>query len=174
MKIYIISGGPSTGKTSVINALKKKGYKVLIEAARYLGDNDKRFKGKSIKGIDKKKFQDAIFELQKKQIVGLKNEKIVFSDRGLGDTIAYYRINKLKVPKNLINYAKKFKYSGIFILDFLDFYEVDKLRKETKEEQEFIQREIIKSYKELGYGFIIVPFMSIEDRSRFIISKIKN
>ena len=36
MKIFIISGGPGTGKTSVINKLKEQGYKIIPEAAREL------------------------------------------------------------------------------------------------------------------------------------------
>lgn len=173
MKIYVISGGPGTGKTSVINELSKE-FITFEEAARALGDNDPRFKGKSVNEINMKSFQDAIFDFQKKQIEELckEKEKIIFSDRGVGDTIAYYKLSKLDVPKAVINFAESFRYSGIFILDFLDFYETDALRQEKKEKQKKIHNEIIKTYKKLGYKIIFVPFMSIKDRVRFVKEKV--
>jgi len=171
MKVYVISGGPGTGKTSVINELGKE-FKILPEAARLLGENDRRFKGKSSEETDKKEFQDAIFEIQKKQIENLKDDKIVFSDRGIGDTIAYYKINGINVPKEVLDYSKKIRYSGIFIMNSLNFYEKDDFRQETEERQKRIHEEIIKIYKQLGYKIIFVPFMSVEDRVRFIKERV--
>jgi len=171
MKIYVISGGPGTGKTSVINELGKE-FKILPEAARFLGENDKRFKGKSAEETDKKEFQDAVFEAQKKQIETLKDDKIVFSDRGIGDTIAYYKINGMNVPKEVSDYSRKFRYSGIFIMNSLNFYEKDDFRQETEEKQKKIHEQIIATYKKLGYKIIFVPFMSVEDRVRFIKERV--
>ena len=62
MKIFVITGGPGTGKTSVVNELEKKGFRVLREVARWVSENDIRFKGKNILEINKKDFQDAIFD----------------------------------------------------------------------------------------------------------------
>ena len=35
---YVITGGPSTGKTTIIDLLQKKGYKTTIEHARHYID----------------------------------------------------------------------------------------------------------------------------------------
>lgn len=181
MKLYIISGGPATGKTSVINTLFEKGYFVLHEVARRISQSDKRFIGKSIKEVNMKDFQKAIFELQKKQIEEImaknKTHEIIFSDRGFGDTITYFKINNIKIPENYIEYAKKFNELNnpiVFILDPLNFYEQDELRQENEQEQKNIHAKIIKTYKELGYKIIFVPFDTIENRVDFILSKIKN
>jgi len=173
MKIYVISGGPSAGKTSVINELGKK-FKILREAARYVGDNDLRFKGKSVKGIERTEFQKAIFEFQKKQILELDNDnKTVFSDRGFGDTIAYYLFDNLEVPEDLLEKARKFRYAGIFFLEPLNFYVKDKLRQESKEQMKKIRECILKAYSDLSYNIIKVPFMPIEERIKFILEKVQ-
>jgi predicted ATPase len=171
-KVYVISGGPATGKTTIIKELKKRGYKVLEEAARQVIRDDERFKGKSVNEISKREFQEAIFEFQKKQLENLNFKEIIFSDRGLGDTIAYLKIYGLNVRGEIADFAKEFRYSGIFILEPLNFYVTDDLRKETKEEAEAIHREIIKTYRELGYNLIIVPFMSVKKRVSFIKANI--
>jgi predicted ATPase len=172
MGIYVISGGPCTGKTATINEIGKE-FKILPESARRIAETDKRFVGKSIKEINMRDFQEAIFEEQKKTIEELKRKnknEIFFSDRGLGDTIAYCKINNLEVSKELISYAKKFRYDKIFILDFLNFYNKDELRQENKEEQKNIHEIIIKTYEELGYKPIKIKFASINERVRIIKS----
>ena len=65
MNVYTISGGPGFGKTSVINELRKRGYRVLGEASRKVSNTDQRFIGKSILEVNKKDFQNAIFDFQK-------------------------------------------------------------------------------------------------------------
>lgn len=172
-KLFIISGGPGTGKTSIIKELSKK-FGVFPEAAREVEKKDPRFEGKSIKEINPLEFQRAIFEFQRKKFNELKDKKhkIIFLDRGIGDTLAYYKFHNLKIPKDEFDYAKKFKCAGVFILDFLNFYKKDKLRQENNKEQKKIHNLIIKMYKRLGYKPIIVPFMGISERVDFILSKI--
>ena len=173
MKLYVISGGPCSGKTSVIMELKKRGKMVLEEPARFIAENDKRFAGKSIKNINHFEFHNAILDFQVKQMNELELKKgVFFLDRGFVDTLAYASFHGLKIPKEKLKYIKSFKYEKIFILSSLDFYEQDKLRKETKKEQEEIYREIVKFCKELKYNFIIVPFMSIKERADFILKNV--
>ena len=124
MKIFVIAGGPGTGKTSVINKLSKE-FKIILESAREVGEKDIRFRGKSVKETNQQDFQNAIFEFDKKQIDKIDKDagdEIIFADRGLGDTIAYCKLQNLKVPFWADNYAKNFRYSGVFVLDLLDNY----------------------------------------------------
>jgi predicted ATPase len=172
MKIYVLSGGPGTGKTTLLNELKKF-YPVLEEAARFVGDNHPDFIGKSIKEIGMEKFQLEIFNFQKKQLSHLdKKEKIIFTDRSVIDTIAYYKIHNLPIPKEVAEFANSFRYTGIFILDFLKNYKQDSLRQETKSEQEKIHNLIIKTYKEFGYAPIIVPDIGLKNRLDFVLKRV--
>ena len=170
MGVYVISGGPGVGKTTIIESLRKRGFKVLEEAARTVARE--KFPGKTIKEIDPKKFQNEIFRFQARLLFSHKNKEIVFSDRGLGDTIAYYKLRVGKVPKEVLDFAMRFRYSGIFILDFLLSYFKDNLRQEDEEEAKKIHGEIINIYRKLGYKPVLVPSMSVEKRVNFILSKI--
>ena len=96
----------------------------------------------------------------------------VFTDRGFGDTLAYYKFAGYNIPQDKFEYAKKFRYDKVFILDFLDFYEKDELRQESIEEQGKIHNEIVEMYENLGRGIIKVPFMSVEERADFIVNLI--
>jgi len=113
----------------------------------------------------------------------------------LGDTLTYYRLRVGEIPEETLKFAKKFRYSGIFILEPLSFYAKDNLRQEDRKEAEIIHKSIIKTYEELlrqedrkeaeiihksiiktyeelGYKLIFVPVMSVNKRVKFILSKI--
>ena len=172
-KIFVVSGGPGTGKTCTLNELQKD-FRIIPESARAVAESDPRFIGKSIKEINQKDFQEAIFNYERKQFKSVKDEEIVFSDRGLGDTLAYREIHKLGIPKRMLDFAMKFRYSAIFMLDPLKNYEQDSLRMETKEEADAIHAKITKMYEELGYRIIMVPVLSVKERAKFIRAKINS
>ncbi|MEK6760975.1 MAG: ATP-binding protein [Nanoarchaeota archaeon] len=170
--LFFISGGPCTGKTSVINELKERGYNTIPEAARLVAENDSRFKGKTIKEIDLKAFQNEIFSLQKRQTGSLIGKGgIYFSDRGFGDSLAYTRMANLDFPDYFFDYARKFRNSPVFILEPLEFYRTDELRTESPEEREVIHAEIIRAYEELGHPIIRVPVMEKNERADFVLQK---
>ncbi|MBI2043560.1 AAA family ATPase [Candidatus Pacearchaeota archaeon] len=174
--IFVISGGPGVGKTTIVNELGKLKYNIIPEAARVVAESDKRFIGKSIKEINRQIFQDEVLKHQIKlqDDFLLKNNDIGFSDRGFGDSLAYYKINRLKFPKKHFDYVRSFRYKGIFILEPLRFYKTDGLRVETKKEQQEIHDEISRAYENLGYYLIKIPQMPIEERIAFILKNIEN
>src|SRR3989338_5807429 len=164
----VISGGPGVGKTAVIKELRNRGYTIINEAAREVNESDPRFIGKSISEIDKKKFQDEILNLQINRTKELSKIKgFIFSDRGFGDTIAYYKIHNIPFIKP--NFVKKYQYGAVFILDILPKYEKDNLRTESRKEQELVHNEITNTYKKMKQKIIHVPVMSIKKLVDFII-----
>ncbi len=173
MQVYVISGGPCTGKTSVMDELKNQGFVIFEEVAREVAETDKRFIGKSINEIDKQEFQDKILKVQMKQFEKLKKVKgKIFLDRGVGDGLVYYKLNNLKIPKSIYDCFSEFNYKKVFILETLDFYEQDDLRQENEDECKKIHETIIKTYKEFDCRILIVPFMSVKKRVEFILDNL--
>jgi predicted ATPase len=128
MTRYVITGGASCGKTSVINELKRRGYEVVRETARDI--ITKRYTNE----VDEKemlKRQKLIFH---DQIIREDNlEKgLVFLDRGLIDVLAYSRLFLKKIPKNILNHRYSKRYSGVFVLERLSL-EKDGLRFEKED-----------------------------------------
>ena len=62
-KLVVITGGPGTGKTSVLKALKKK-HVVAQESARLVLTRNKLFRGKNALQVKGRKFQEAIWKLE--------------------------------------------------------------------------------------------------------------
>ena len=172
----VITGGPGTGKTSVINILKKK-YPVMKESARLVLARNKLFKGKDAKQASGRQFQEAIWDLEVKHFAQgvLRKEPLVFFDRGFFDGFAYAKLGHLTHLHNRVIQGKHIKYDKVFLLNPLPqrYYATDTKRKESYQEALHIHKLINAMYTKYGYRPIRVPFDTIQNRARFILKKLK-
>jgi predicted ATPase len=75
---YVITGGPSSGKTTTVNILKDRGYKTTIEHARHYLDTQ-RINGKTVEEVRKNQleFQLGVLEMQIEQENSIDGNDIV-------------------------------------------------------------------------------------------------
>ena len=101
---YVITGGPSSGKTTTVNLLKDRGYITTIEHARHYLDTQ-RLKGKTVEEVRKNQieFQTGVLKMQLEQEREISPEVQVFLDRAIPDALAYYRFLDLPVNKKLLD-----------------------------------------------------------------------
>lgn len=167
---YVITGGPCSGKSTILKALSKKGYSVIYEAARTFIDSEIK-KGKTLSEIRKNElqFQKKVLQLKKNIENKLPKEKVIFLERGIPDTIAYFRLCGVKNKKILNNLSRYGKYKKVFLLELLD-YKKDYARTEDLKQAQKIEKLLEESYK--NYEPIKVPKMSLAKRIDFIISKL--
>jgi predicted ATPase len=171
-KWYVITGGPSSGKTTVIEELAKLGYITFPEAARILIDQEIA-EGKSIEEIraNEIEFQKRVFRLNLKILKKAPRDKVVFFDRALPDSIAYYRICGLD-PKEILKHCKRKIYKKVFFLEQLPLKR-DYARIENGKTVKKLNKLLKKTYRSLGYEVITVPKMSVKKRVQKILKEIK-
>jgi len=169
---HVITGGPSTGKTTVINMLEKRGYKTTIEHARHYIDT-MRTEGETVEDMrnNKRKFQLGVLDMQIDQETEIKPENLVFLDRAIPDAMAYYQFLMLDYDEKLLNAIKKTSYKKIFILDRLPFTK-DYARTEDEADQIKIHQLIIDVYTSLGFPIVTVPVLPPNERVEFILNNI--
>lgn len=169
---YVITGAPSSGKTTVVKLLEKSGYNVLYEAARIYIDQELQ-KGKTIQEIRKNEanFQRKILDLKIHYESKLSPKEITFLDRAIPDSIAYYELVGLPIDKCLEKATRNSYYKKIFIFEKLEF-DKDYARTESKKEIEKLERLLEKAYKDLAFPIIKVPKMSIAKRVKFILDNL--
>ncbi|MBS3066980.1 ATP-binding protein [Candidatus Pacearchaeota archaeon] len=166
MKKVVITGGPCSGKTTLINILSEKGYYVIGEIARKVLIERKNNE------LNKNEFsirQTIMAERQiaKEKELETRKGKLVIFDRSLIDILAYCRYFDINPPKVIDNINLSKNYDFVFILDLLPF-EKDEVRIENEEDVLTIHNLIYGIYKNLGYNIIQVPVMDIEKRINFI------
>lgn len=168
----VITGGPCTGKTTVVDILAKRGYKTTIEFARHYIDMQE-IKGRTVEEIrkNKKEFQLNVLKMQIAKESSLDPREQVFLDRALPDAMAYYQFLGLKYDDILIEQCHKYAYHKIFILDRLPLTN-DYARLEDESEQLRIHHLIISVYESLHFPLVHVPVLPPEERVDFILKNI--
>ncbi|MDB4108485.1 ATP-binding protein [Flavobacteriaceae bacterium] len=169
-KIALI-GGPGTGKTTLINALKTKGYFCMEEISRQITLEAQE------KGIEQLFLEDPLL-FSEQLLLGRQqqfldadklSDKFVFFDRGLPDVVAYLDYLKSSYPESFKTICNQHLYDKVFILKpWKAIYEQDNERYETFEQALIIHDFLVKSYTEYGYTIIDTPFGTIEERIEFI------
>lgn len=169
---YVITGGPCSGKTTVVELLAKRGFVTIAEQARHYIDTQK-IKGRTVEEIknNKEQFQLDILDLQIKQESMLDVNEMAFLDRALPDAMAYYEFLGLKYDDRLIEMCKKFCYQKVFILDRLPLIN-DYARLEDEEEQIRIHQLIIQVYNSFPCPVIHVPVIPPDERVDFILKNL--
>ena len=169
----VITGGPSSGKTTVVQSLQDLGYKTTIEAARHYIDLQ-RMNGKSIDEVreNQRNFQHKVLNLQISIEKRLDPAMLVFLDRALPDELAYYKYFNLEPDRKLMDSLGNFLYRKIFIMELLPLTK-DYARIEDKSAQIAIQKSIIEVYKARPEPIVMVPVLSIEERVEFILSHLQ-
>ncbi|HLF53619.1 MAG TPA: ATP-binding protein [Candidatus Nanoarchaeia archaeon] len=175
---YVLTGGPNSGKTSVINGLREKKFDVIDETAR------EAIRALPCKPQNEREFielEKTIFTMQLTEEAKIDSKPgIKFLDRGLPDIIAYCLLNAINVPKDFANrdlFANR--YSGIFILERMPFLQDGgRIERDDFEAQRAHER-IIEAYTGCGYSLVSVPIfqigrVGIERRVEFICNYVQN
>ncbi len=168
----VITGGPCTGKTTVVNILAQRGYKTTIEHARHYIDTQK-INGHTVEEIrqNKKEFQLGVLNMQIEEEATLNVNEQVFLDRALPDAMAYYQFLGLEYDERLISQCNKYCYKHVFILDRLPLMN-DYARLEDEQEQIRIHNLIINVYESFPCPIVHVPVLPADERVDFILKNL--
>ncbi|WP_412850553.1 AAA family ATPase [Chryseobacterium sp. PMSZPI] len=177
-KLYIMTGGPGAGKTSLLNELEKKGLITVPEEGRRIIKEQVDRNGDALPWMNKEKFASLMFEaslVSYQKMVQMKEKNGVFFDRGILDTIGYLRLESIPVPTEMEIKAREMAYhKNVFILPpWKEIYENDSERKQTFEVAIATFECMNDIYREYGYHVIEVPKLTIEQRGGFILDMIE-
>lgn len=169
---YVITGGPSSGKTTTVNLLRERGYKTTIEHARHYIDTQ-LVTGKTVAELrqNQKAFQEGILDMQIEQEAALLPEEMVFLDRALPDALAYYRFLNLPEDDKLTQALRGISYKKVFILNRLQLIQ-DYARTEDEEAQKKIHQLLTDVYQSLPFPVVPVPVLQPEERVNFILKNL--
>jgi predicted ATPase len=167
----VITGAPSSGKTSVIMELAQRGYATQSEVAREVIEKHLK-EGKTLAEIRAQEgaLQREMLGIKIARERALDTRKTVFMDRAVDDSITYYRLAGLD-PAEAIEASRLFQYRAIFIFDRLPLVK-DDVRSEDDARADQIDRMLEEDYRMMGYAPVRVPVVPVPERADFIISRI--
>ncbi len=174
-ELIVITGGPGTGKTTIIDALIEQGYACFPEISRQVTLEAKK---QGIEQLFLEKpllFSELLLEGRRKQHeqATVDQAEIVFMDRGIPDILAYMHYIGDSYPAFFDHACREHQYSKIFVLPpWEEIYESDEARYENFEQAKLIFDHLIETYEKYGYELIQVPFGTVEERIQFILSQL--
>ncbi|MCK4518032.1 ATP-binding protein [Candidatus Babeliales bacterium] len=173
----VLTGGPCSGKTSLIKAFKEREFNTIHEVATSLIKKGEVHPLKD--GCEK--FQETVCAEQKRleDKAAQETEKVVwFLDRGMPDGAGYYKNSGLKVPRTLRDAIEGYKYNVIFILDPVLYTTDGSVRFEGEKVSKELHGHMIEAYAEAGYepivvkNFAIDPEQGVRNRMDFVLNKL--
>ncbi|GAA3227097.1 AAA family ATPase [Dactylosporangium siamense] len=179
MRRYIITGAPGAGKTTVLAALRGRGYAVVDEAAT---DVNVRLQAR---GADvawrEPGFIDAITLLQRERLEqpAPPATTVQVFDRSPFCTLALARYLGLPVPPVLAEELDRVAAEGtyqrrVFFVQLLGFVTPTAVRRISFEQSVAFARFHERAYREHGFELLDVPAGTVEERAELIDGCLRN
>ncbi len=169
----MITGGPGTGKSSIINELSKRGYTCMEEISRQVTLKAREDGIEQLFLTNPLLFSELLLKgrtHQFHQATGL-GSNTVFLDRGVPDVLAYMDYIGDSYPKAFMEACNNHIYDCVFILaPWQEIFKSDSERYENFDQAVEIHHHLLSTYKGYNYDLLDVPFGSIESRTDFILN----
>ena len=174
-QIFVLTGGPGFGKTTLLHALAQTGMNAIPEAAlELINELNATF------GVEEQRvwrsnhfceFQDMLIERQLQLEAKAKGGVWNLADRGLLDIVGFCRFKGAVVPGKLTAQLLERRYSKAFLLEpipnFTDRRSSGRLF--NREEAIAIGDCLGSAYCDAGVPVIRVPFRTVEVRAAFVL-----
>lgn len=171
----VISGGPGSGKTTLIDVLEKQGYPCFEEVSRKYIEHGETLGMENYFLSKPEEFSRLIWKERIKQykeanaLIFHKNKPYCFFDRGLQDVLAYMDLLEEKAT-DLEEELNSFSYDLIFLIPpEKKIYVQDQQRKEDFETAVRVHKKIEARYSK-HYKPYIVPWGTPQERIEFILT----
>lgn len=176
-KKIVITGGPGTGKTSIINELLNRGFVCLEEISRQVTLEARENGIEQLFLTEPLLFSELLLKGRKTQFIEAEKIKtnLIFLDRGIPDIVAYMDNIGDHYPKHFIDACKTNVYDYVFILaPWQEIFISDNERYENFDQAIDIHHQLVNTYTKYNYNLIDVPFNSIEARTDYILNIVNN
>ncbi len=169
----ILTGGPGSGKSTLIDALEQAGYGRSIEAGRGVIQDQVAIGGFALPWQNPTLFAELMLSWEMRSYhLAQGAAGPVFFDRGVPDVAGYLRLLGLPIPAHVENAVASFRYHRqVFIAPpWPEIYRQDAERKQTFDEALRTYDALAATYAAYGYELIELPCLSVSERVRFVLA----
>jgi predicted ATPase len=174
-RFTIITGGPGTGKTSLIAELRRRGFAGTVEAGRAIIIDQTLIGGRAVQTSDPALFAELMlaWEMRSYRMAEQDPAPAVFFDRGIPELTGYYRMLGMPVPAHVTAAAKIFRYRPrVFLAPaWQAIFTTDTERTQNFADAVAGSDGARTAYEASGYEVISLPLASVADRTDFVLAR---
>lgn len=174
--MFVVTGSPGSGKSSLINAMIRRGFRTMPEAGRAIIQDQVRIGGPALPWADRAIFAELMLGWELRSYhEALASDAPVLMDRGIPDIVGYLTLCGLPVPAHMEAAAKIHHYNKrVFLAPYWDaIFAQDAERKQTRQEAEATGSVMAETYTRLGYQIVELPLAGIEQRADFMADNLR-
>lgn len=174
-RFYVMTGGPGSGKSSLIDALNRQGYARTAEAGRGIIQDQVTIGGRALPWSDPSLFAELMLSWEMRSYhIAQQNRGTVFFDRGVPDVLGYLSVLGMPIPDHIRRAAETFRYNRtVFIAPpWREIFCQDGERKQDFDEAVRTYESMVVIYKALDYELVELPRSSVEERLTFILHSV--
>jgi len=174
-KLFVITGGPGAGKTTLIDALRAQGEACVAEAGRAVIREQSAAGGTALPWADRDAYWRAMFEKDLAAYrVALASGRRTFFDRGLPDLVGYAALEGLSPPTSAVEEIERARYADLVFAapPWRQIYAQDAERKQDWAEAVRTYDAVTRAYIDRGYRLFELAPCSVEDRARFVLDAV--
>jgi predicted ATPase len=168
----VVTGGPGSGKSSLLDALERAGYARSVEAGRAIIRDQMAIGGTALPWADRAAFAEMMlaWEMRSYHLAEL-GAGPVFFDRSVVDVIGYMRLEGLAVPDHVRKTVETFRYHRRVLIApaWEEIYTADADRKQSFEEAVRTEEAMREVYTAYGYELVELPRASVKERVEFVL-----
>ena len=174
-RLHVLTGGPGSGKSTLIEALAGRGVATSPEVGRAIIKEQVAAGGNALPWADHRAFAEQMVarEVAAHESALATGEAVVL-DRGVPDVIGFLRASGLAVPPHIDAAARTFRYNPrVFIAPWWpDIFTADAERRQTPEEARATFEVMVGTYRDYGYRLVELPRDTVAARVAFVLDHI--
>ncbi|MDQ2892165.1 MAG: AAA family ATPase [Pseudomonadota bacterium] len=171
-RLHILTGGPGSGKSTLIAALAAAGVATSAEVGREIIREQVAAGGRALPWDDECAFADLMIEREiAARDAALAAGATTVLDRGIPDVIGFLRVSGHPVPAAIDAAARTLRYNPrVFIAPFwAAIYTADTERKQTPAVAAATQSIMVGTYADYGYSLVELPCIPVTGRVGFVM-----
>jgi predicted ATPase len=175
LSFYVLTGGPGSGKTSIVERLAARGFVTVAETGRDILRQQVAIGGRAVHWDDAVTFRELMLARGMADFERMEGETSpVFFDRGITELTGYCRLIGVPVPDHIRKAVEHYRYNPMVFATppWPEIYAHDALRKQDEDEAVRSFELACEAYVEAGYRIVEVPRAPVGDRAAFVLRTI--